>query len=563
MLYPLLRTLPPRTLEVYLVGGDPKIRQRFAVLFTEAENHELREQRPDLALPAYRQSYEVRISDSLKALALARMARCLRKVDQAKEAEQAYRTLWERYGDSYDTFHRPYALTAALDLDDLARTQGQPSPGPLVNLYHDLVRGRWELSAEQVDYFRAKLEERLGGPSAGLNQTEYLSHLELARALEEGFRHAGPLRSGEVYAQALARAGSDYQTYYTLLPSAGGRETLVGFAVNLGWVKDELLPRCLSDLGMEEKAGVISRAENPGARDVPVRVGFPTVLPFWELSLAPAPGRIGQAGGRRDLLIFTSSTLLILSVLILGVILLMRDVSRQIRLNQLRADFISGVSHELRTPLTLIRLYAEMLSHGGSFPEEERRTFYQIITGESERLTHLIENVLDFSRLERGQREYDLRAGDLAPVVARTVEVYRQYLERRGFSMQTDLAPHLPPVHFDAEAISQAVLNLLDNAVKYSGESRFVGVRLRSEDNKVIFEVEDHGIGIPAGEREKIFQQFYRGRGGTEKGGYGLGLFLVKHIMNAHGGMIELESEEGRGSKFRLIFPVRASGAET
>jgi two-component system phosphate regulon sensor histidine kinase PhoR len=133
---------------------------------------------------------------------------------------------------------------------------------------------------------------------------------------------------------------------------------------------------------------------------------------------------------------------------------------------------------------------------------------------------------------------------------------------RQGFSIEADLATSLPPVLFDADALSEAVLNLMDNAAKYSGESKFIAVRLHSENSKIIFEVEDHGIGIPANERETIFQQFYRGQNGAGKGGYGLGLFLVKHIMDAHGGSIELESEVGRGSRFRLIFPIRASGAE-
>ena len=155
-----------------------------------------------------------------------------------------------------------------------------------------------------------------------------------------------------------------------------------------------------------------------------------------------------------------------------------------------------------------------------------------------------------------------MQEGDLEPVIARTVDLYAQYLQRRGFRIEADLEPHVPTVLFDADAVCEAALNLLDNAAKYSGKSKLIGVRLRSEDNRVIFEAEDHGIGIPAGEQEKIFQRFYRGRAGAEKGGYGLGLFLVKHIMDAHGGKVEFESENGRGSRFRLIFPVRASATE-
>lgn len=239
------------------------------------------------------------------------------------------------------------------------------------------------------------------------------------------------------------------------------------------------------------------------------------------------------------------------------------EVTRDLeRVNKLQADFVSGVSHELKTPLTLIRLYGETLLYGESFSDDERRNYYHIITRESERLTHLIEKVLDFSRIDRGQKQYHLQVGDIGPVVGRTVEIYGQYLMRQGLHVETELATDLPPVQFDPDAVSEAVLNLMDNAARYSGESKYIGVRLRAEESRVVLEVEDHGIGVPESEREKIFQQFYRAHNGTGKGGYGLGLFLVQHIMEAHGGTIELESEVGQGSVFRLIFPGQIPGGE-
>jgi two-component system phosphate regulon sensor histidine kinase PhoR len=193
------------------------------------------------------------------------------------------------------------------------------------------------------------------------------------------------------------------------------------------------------------------------------------------------------------------------------------------------------------------------------FRPEERKGFHQIILRESERLTHLIEKALDFGRVERREKQYQLEYGDLAPLIAQTVQVYGEYLKRRGFTVETSLAASLPTVAFDPDAVSQAVVNLLDNAAKYSGESQFVGVRLLPEDSVAVFEVEDRGIGIPADEREKIFEQFYRSRERSGKGGYGLGLYLVKHIMDAHGGRVEVQSEVGRGSRFRLVFPARLS----
>jgi signal transduction histidine kinase len=565
--YPLLRTPVRRQFEAYLASETPANRQKYAALFRDGENLELRVGAPEQAVAAYRRGYELAISAPLKALALSRVARCLKKLNQAKAAEQAYRTLLERYADECDLAGRPYALTAGLEL--------VPTPARRAQLYRDLVRGRWELSAEQVDYYASILRDAapagdatapLPRPGQGRDpEADYLACFQFARALENAFRHQGPLRPGQVQAYAFTEGDAGYQLYYTLLPSRQGagskRDTLLGFSVRLKWWKEQLLPECRTRSGIKDEVRPVWKGWEAAAARQPVleaRVGLQGVLPFLELAVRPASGTVWAGRARRDLLIYSGATLLILGLLVMGVLLLTRDVSREMRLNQLRADFVSRVSHELKTPLTLIRLYGETLLEGGSFPEEERRGFYQIITRESERLTHLIDKVLTFARIERGQKQYQLREGDLGAAVACTVEVYAQYLQRRGFTLSANSAAGLPPVRFDPDGVSQALLNLLDNAVKYSGESRLVGVHLRAENSKVILEVEDHGAGIAPSEQEKIFQQFYRVPADETRGGYGLGLFLVRHVMEAHGGSVEVDSECGRGSRFRLVFPAAA-----
>ena len=214
-------------------------------LWNEAEDQELRQQRPDLAFSSYQQCYRMPLADSSKALALARMARCLQKLNQSKEAQQAYNTLAERYGDLYDAFHRPYGVIAGFEL-------GQSSRKPLVRLRQDLTHGRWELAAEQLDYFLARLQ---AGGLAQPVETEYVSHFKLARALEQGFRHHGPLRAGESYAFGLAGGDTSYQIYYMLLAAGGGPETLVGLAADLPWVESRLLPQWRSELRIDQAVG--------------------------------------------------------------------------------------------------------------------------------------------------------------------------------------------------------------------------------------------------------------------------------------------------------------------
>jgi len=228
---------------------------------------------------------------------------------------------------------------------------------------------------------------------------------------------------------------------------------------------------------------------------------------------------------------------------------------------QREADFVSGVSHELKTPLTLIRLYGETLQYGAGASEEERRSYCEIIMRESDRLTRLIERVLDFSRVDRGEKRYHLEPGDFASVVRDSLGIYSQYLRRQGYQVEVVVEQPLPVTRFDPDAVVDALLNLVDNAAKYSGEAGYVGIRVRSEGDRIVCEVEDRGNGIPPADREHLFRKFHRGRNASGKGGYGLGLYLVKHVMDAHGGTIEVDSEVGRGTRFRLVFT--AGGAAT
>jgi signal transduction histidine kinase len=556
--YPILQA-PEARLEEDLALDGSEAGRRFGSLFGQAEKLELVEGRPREALASYRKSFELPVADPLKALALARVARCARKLGERRTAEAAYERLAERYGDLSDGFHRPYALVAGLELYDLKKARGQDERGRLAALQVDLAKGRWEVSADQADYFLAQLRERAPDLPVPNWETGYLRRLRLARVLQERFRAPPALREGEIYSSAFTYRAHPHQLHYARVAP----EALVGLDVNLAWVKARLLPRASADAGLS-KGHIVRLAQRGFGEAGGPRTGIPfqTLFPFWELSVVPAAGEPSRFSVQRDTAIFAGSTLLVIGALALGVILLLRDVSRETQLNRLRSDFVSGVSHELKTPLTLIRLYTETLLADDQFRPQERKGFYQIILRESERLTHLIERALDFGRVERREKQYHLETGNLAPFIAQTIQVYGDYLERRGFSVETHLDPALPAVAFDPDAVAQAVVNLLDNAAKYSGDSKFVGVRLLAEDSAVVFEVADRGIGIPAEEHEKIFRQFYRSGTRSGKGGYGLGLYLVKHIMDAHGGRVEVQSDAGRGSRFRLVFPASPPGAD-
>jgi signal transduction histidine kinase len=251
-----------------------------------------------------------------------------------------------------------------------------------------------------------------------------------------------------------------------------------------------------------------------------------------------------------------------LSVLMVcGLTLAYRSVRKEVDLARLKSDFVSNVSHELRTPLSLIRLYAETLELGRIKTQEKKEEYYRIIRKESERLTTLINNILDFSRIEAGRKEYDFRETDIADLVRNTLDAYRYQIEQQGFAFEQSIDSDIPAVHVDREAIARALVNLVNNALKYSGDEKFLGVNLYRANGVLKLEVVDRGIGIARREQSKIFEKFYRTGDPLVHNtkGSGLGLSLVRHITLAHGGDVEVESAPGKGSKFTLSLPLAAA----
>jgi signal transduction histidine kinase len=257
---------------------------------------------------------------------------------------------------------------------------------------------------------------------------------------------------------------------------------------------------------------------------------------------------------RSNFLILGGITLLLAG----GIILTYRNVSREMALAKLKSDFVSNVSHELRTPLSLIRLYAETLEMGRLKSQEKYQEYYCIIRKESERLTSLINNILDFSRIEAGRKEYDFRETDMRELVRNTLESYRFQIEQNGFALEEKIAEDVPALRVDREAIARSLVNLVNNALKYSQDRKFIGINLFRDNGAVKLEVVDHGIGIPMQEQHKIFEKFYRVGDPLVHNtkGSGLGLSLVRHIVQAHGGEVIVDSQPGRGSKFTIALPV-------
>jgi signal transduction histidine kinase len=253
---------------------------------------------------------------------------------------------------------------------------------------------------------------------------------------------------------------------------------------------------------------------------------------------------------------------LVTSVAVFGAALFWRDVRREIRVAELRSQFVSSVSHELKTPLTAIRMFAETLLMGRARPEVQHE-YLETIVNESERLTRLLNNVLDFSSIESGKKTYRLEPQSLAAVVRAAAKAMEYPFSQQGFELRIAIDEGVPDVAADADAIQQAILNLLSNAVKYSGDGRIVDLELKRAGDDVVIAVTDRGFGIAAGEQSRIFEEYYRIRDqATDRvPGTGLGLTLVDHVARGHGGRVTVRSAPGQGSTFALTIPIGAHGA--
>jgi signal transduction histidine kinase len=252
---------------------------------------------------------------------------------------------------------------------------------------------------------------------------------------------------------------------------------------------------------------------------------------------------------RRRSWIYGFATLLLLVAMCLGVILILRDIAMEGNLARLRSDFISNVTHELKTPLTSIRMYAESLLMGRVKTPDGQKEYLEVVVNESERLKRMINNILEFSKMEKGKPEYHYVNSNLAAILNSSIREMSYWLEKENFEVITQLDDNIN-ADVDPEKMKQVIENLLSNAIKYSTEIKRIFIRLFRETDNIHIEVEDNGIGIPQDQLSRIFEPFYRIEQKDNISGTGLGLTVVKEIIEAHHGKIAVISKPGKGSKF-------------
>lgn len=547
----------------------------------------------------YRRAGRVADSEVARVQAQNALARTHLK---AAEPDQAT-AVWTRMLDAsnpLDPELSRWNLIARIGLAEAARSQNddEKATSSWIQMLEFLIDHRLNLDPDLYEFYRRQVESSLAElplkPAARekvaalLDQDEELNRIEDAlRFLVRQAPQLGAIDGTVVTAPAAdsnislasdadVRLAADWTVAHLSFPGDQSGSTVIaargqsGYRLLLRWrpdnVRGVLRPLLLKEgpwrgygISLLDSGRGIVFASTPTVPEdrVMARVDL-AALPGWRIAAYPRAGTIEDAARQdvRDYSVLLGAAFL---AVVGGLVLATRTMSREVALARTRSDFVSNVSHELKTPLALIRMFAENL-RAGWVPDDKRAEYYDVMLGESERLTAVIDNVLDFSRMESGRREFHFRPTDLTALVSGIVERYRHTFESAGIKLSSVIPEHAIVAAVDRDAMAQVLVNLLSNAAKYIGEgTKHVMVSLAENEARVLLVVRDTGVGMTNESVREIFAPFTRLDAPEVKSiaGSGIGLAIVRHIVDAHSGRIEVASRPQTGSTFRIRLPKR------
>ena len=479
--------------------------------------------------------------------ALTRLARAYRKAGKRDLALRAYERLSSIDGVQVDEL--PASLIAREARASILKETGRLPElrAEAESLRRDLLHGRWRLTAPQFHFYLREAQTWLGAavqPEANaLARSEAVEWLAAQPAHESSAVRLHRTSAGPVL--LLARATGSQQLAAAVIADASYLSRLCAEAVS------DLKSACaLTDLQGNPIGNAISVATT---KPMAVRTAAATTLP-WTVHVFPSEP-LEQTGdpGRRRLLVWLFALLGIL--LITGTYFTLRSISRELRVARLQSDFVNAVSHEFRSPLTSLSQISDLLVRDRLPSEDAKRKSYDLLARECDRLKQLVEGLLDFGRIEAGAATYRFEPIEIGAFVRDLVTQFQERVAADGIALEHSGLPQPLHVRADREALGRALLNLLDNAVKYSPECRTVWVDVERRDHRVHIAVRDQGIGIPLAEQQEVFDKFVRGAGPKQSRirGTGIGLAMVRQIIDAHGGEVRLKSKPGQGSVFTLV----------
>lgn len=554
----------------------------------------------DEAINKYQKGLSSNRSESVKAALLSRIARCQFKKGDYAHAQNTYQTIINENNDQFYGEEMPYVLVAYLQLLEMSETKKiiVSVNDQLLDFYKMLVEHSDKLEQAQYNFCVNQIQLRLNRQKQFLSKSQraLLDSIVMFEEESKTEQYARDFLQTNILPEIKQEVSSKLNGNSRFNNSNGKKDVLyktgqtdsVAWAVGIG-ANDDLKSSARfigvriqkNALADEAKLVLKNSHTHEEVRLALVtaanQILFPTGLSAARIVLKKSFSRFEEFAPDTKLALVTtgenpiesisSQSLIIYYILLgsvlmfiaFGIVFILRDISREEKISVMKSEFIANVSHEIKTPIATIRTLAENLKEGWVTGKEKQREYFRLIEREAERLTHLVENILDFSRIERAQKAYRMESTSVGDATKKAIERFRLLVDGQGVVIKENIEKHLPLFMLDAEAYEQVLLNLLDNAVKYSREDKLIEVSARHQDDSIIIGVTDRGIGINKKDCEKIFEKFFRSPmpDGRKIPGSGIGLTLVKEIIEAHGGKITVESEIGRGSTFKLIFPLQ------
>ncbi|HHB76256.1 MAG TPA: HAMP domain-containing histidine kinase [Desulfobulbus sp.] len=347
--------------------------------------------------------------------------------------------------------------------------------------------------------------------------------------------------------------------------SAGGKTDYLIFTFDQDYIRNKMFPEQVRLFdGILPAVKIVEKSiglDSDGASKNMLFVDMPfhEIFPFWKI-IATVDLSGTKKRARMEFIVYSGIIFFVFLLIVLSIYFIWQQMQQERKLSQLKSQIIFHGSHELKTPLSLIRMYAETMMLGRIKHPSKMQEYYRIILSECDRLHLLINNTLEFSNIEKEIKEYDFTKGDIVATLQQIMASYNYYLKQKGFTLHTDIDPDIPSFLFDRVAMTQIIVNLLDNAIKFSPEKKKIHLSLRRDAGGLILEVTDHGIGMKPEALQYIFLPYYRLS--KRFRGSGIGLSLVKHAVEAHNGTIRVQSEPGKGTTFSLLFPLAHERSE-
>lgn len=524
-----------------------------------------------------------------RARMLNHAARNQKKAGRLSEAVSIYKIVNREYPQNLTGARLPLALSAEMQivninkilLDSTIALEGA------LSLYRKILYGNWHLNENQFRMYCGMAEDivqellNTGLPDSQKVKQQFRSLQQLRQVRNAQWRDRGLIESPILPELSGMFSTTDLSTIrinkvvqgeefsISAIPVPGQSEEQEASLLCIVWDRGQLLQSVLRQSAevllrnerisvflSDQKGQPLLGESAPEGFSNPVTGEFEGNFPPWKMQLSRKTIDAGiGAGVYRSYYFWTILTLLI--ILSFGAVLIIRTMAHEREVMAIKSNFVSSVSHELKTPLTSIKALTERLLDGKVKDPDKMFQYYSVIAQDADKLTRLVKNILDFSKIEAGKKEYHFQPVDMAVWLEETLQIFRNERSHDEVEINLRIDRDVPSLDIDRDELTQCLNNLLDNAIKFSPDSKTVEVTLEQKNQSIMIHVKDQGSGIAREDLDHVFDKFYQGAQPIRQSvkGTGLGLTLVRHAVEAHGGRIEVQSRSGEGSTFKLIFP--------